>query len=102
MNEAGTRAAHGSTILLHEGPTIAAKHLGLSASAAVAPVHVASGGARVDFSVGGIQLDTVERQFILKALQASSWNRGRAAQLLGISKETLRYRMEKYQMHAPA
>ena len=89
-------------ILLHEGPTIAAEHLGLSASAAVAPVHVASGGVRVDFSVGGIQLDTVERQLILEALQASSWNRGRAAQLLGISKETLRYRMEKYQLHAPA
>jgi DNA-binding NtrC family response regulator len=89
-------------ILLHDGPTIAAEHLGLSAGTAAAPVQVGPGGVRVDFSAGGIHLDEVERQLILEALQASSWNRGRAAQLLGISKETLRYRMEKYQLHPPA
>ncbi len=89
-------------ILLHEGPTIAAEHLGLPARNILAPVQVASGGVQVDFSVGGIQLDAVERQLILEALQASNWNRGRAAHLLGISKETLRYRMEKYQLHPPA
>ena len=89
-------------ILLHDGSTIAAEHLGLSAGAAAATVHVDSGGVRVDFSVGGIQLDEVERRLILEALQASGWNRGRAAQLLDISKETLRYRMEKYQLRPPA
>jgi DNA-binding NtrC family response regulator len=40
----------------------------------------------------------VERQLIRQALAAAGWNRGRAAQLLDISKETLRYRMEKYQL----
>lgn len=89
-------------ILLHDGSTIAAEHLGLSAGTVAAPVQVGPGGVRVDFSTGGIHLDEVERQLILEALQASSWNRGRAAQLLGISKETLRYRMEKYQLHPPA
>jgi DNA-binding NtrC family response regulator len=89
-------------ILLHDGSTIAAEHLGLSAGAAAATVHVDSGGVRVDFSLGGIQLDEVERRLILEALQASGWNRGRAAQLLDISKETLRYRMEKYQLRPPA
>ena len=89
-------------ILLHEGPTIAAEHLGLSSGAPVAPVQVGPGGVKVDFSAGGIQLEEVERQLILEALQASGWNRGRAAQLLGISKETLRYRMEKFQLHPPA
>jgi two-component system, NtrC family, response regulator AtoC len=43
----------------------------------------------------------VERQLIVEALRASEWKRGRAAKLLGISKETLRYRMEKYQLHPP-
>jgi transcriptional regulator with GAF, ATPase, and Fis domain len=56
----------------------------------------------VDFSSGGIILDDVERQLIAAALQASEWNRARAARLLGLSTETLRYRMEKYQLRPPA
>lgn len=86
-------------ILLHEGRTIAAVHLGLPAADTAARVQVGPGAIRVDFSAGGIRLDEVERQLILEALEAASWNRGRAAQLLAISKETLRYRMEKYQLH---
>jgi two-component system, NtrC family, response regulator AtoC len=89
-------------ILLHDGLAIAVEHLGLSGGHGTATVEVGPGGVRVDFSVGGIQLDAVERQLILEALQASNWNRGRAAHLLGISKETLRYRTEKYQIQPPA
>jgi len=89
-------------ILLHDGLAIAVEHLGLSGGHGTATVEVGPGGVRVDFSVGGIQLDAVERQLILEALQASNWNRGRAAHLLGISKETLRYRAEKYQIQPPA
>jgi len=85
-------------ILLHEGPTIAVAHLGLPARSAAATVEVGPGSVHVDFSAGGIRLEEVERQLIRQALAASGWNRGRAAQLLGISKETLRYRMEKYQL----
>jgi two-component system, NtrC family, response regulator AtoC len=88
-------------ILLHDGLAIAVEHLGLSGGHGTATVEVGPGGVRVDFSVGGIQLDAVERQLILEALQASNWNRGRAAHLLGISKETLRYRTEKYQIQPP-
>ena len=89
--------------LLHAGTKVNAEHLGLPEGGNTAPVAVASGGGvQVDFSAGGIVLDEVERQLIVKALQASGWNRSRAAQLLGISKETLRYRMEKYQLRPPA
>ena len=89
-------------ILLHEGPTIAAEHLGLSGGKTAASVQVGPEGVRVDFSTGGIQLEEVERQLILEALRVAAWNRGRAAQLLGISKETLRYRTEKHQLQPPA
>jgi DNA-binding NtrC family response regulator len=89
-------------ILLHEGPMISPEHLGLSRGAPTTPVEVSAKGVRVDFSTGGIQLEDVERHLILEALRASAWKRGRAAQLLGISKETLRYRMEKHQLHPPA
>jgi DNA-binding protein Fis len=57
---------------------------------------------QVDFSAGGIVLDEVERQLILEALQATDWNRTRAAQLLGITKETLRYRIEPHGLRSPA
>jgi len=88
--------------LLHEGSMVEASHLGLGESKVAASVEVGPGGVRVDFSTGGIQLEQVERQLILEALQTSAWSRARAAQLLGISKETLRYRMEKHQLRPPA
>jgi two-component system, NtrC family, response regulator AtoC len=53
---------------------------------------------QVDFSQGGIVLEEVERQLIIEALRASRGNRTRAAALLGVSRDTLRYRMEKYQL----
>jgi transcriptional regulator with PAS, ATPase and Fis domain len=89
-------------ILLHEGAVITPEQLGLLVASSEAPVHVAPGGVRVDFSAGGIQLELVERELLHEALRVATWNRGRAAQLLGISKETLRYRMEKYQLHPPS
>ena len=55
----------------------------------------------VDFSTGSIVLDDVERQLIVKALEASGWNRSRAAEMLGISRDTLRYRIEKFRLQAP-
>ena len=44
----------------------------------------------------GVDLDNVEKNFILQALKISDGNQTRAASLLGISRHTLRYRMEKY------
>lgn len=84
--------------LLHRGTAVPSEHLDLSRRKD-APVLVESEGkVRVDYSSGGITLDEVERQLIAQALEASGWNQTRAAQLLGISKETLRYRVEKYQL----
>jgi two-component system response regulator AtoC len=90
-------------ILLQAGPTVQAEQLGLPGGRVKPPLVVKSGGPlMVDFSAGGIVLDDVERQLIAEALQAAGWNRTRAAQLLGISKETLRYRIERYQLRPPA
>ncbi len=88
-------------VLLHGGPLVRAEQLGLGEGRGTPTVAVHPGSAvQVDFSAGGIVLDEVERQLILGALQAAEWNRGRAAQLLGISKETLRYRIEKYRLES--
>jgi len=90
-------------VLLHGGPPVTVEDLGLSGGKAEAPVNVAPDGrVQVDFSSGGIVLDEVEKQLIEKALRTAEWNRGRAAELLGISKETLRYRIEKFNLSPPA
>lgn len=90
-------------VLLHGGPVVKVEDLSLSGGKPQVPVVVEPRGrVRVDFSSGGIVLDEVERQLILEALEASEWNRGRAAELLGISKETLRYRIEKFNLSPPA
>src|SRR5262245_321116 len=84
-------------VLLHGGSTVTAEQLGLGRAKRTEPVVVESDGTvRVDFSTGPIVLEDVERRLILEALRVADWNRGRAAELLGISKETLRYRIEKF------
>lgn len=45
-----------------------------------------------------MQLDTAERKMLLSALEQSSWNVTKAAKLLGISRDTLRYRIDKFQL----
>jgi len=84
-------------------PYVQAADLDLGRAKITSPVVVEPGGnVHVDFSSGGISLDDVERQLIVAALQVTAWNRARAALLLGLSRETLRYRMEKYQLRPPA
>jgi two-component system, NtrC family, response regulator AtoC len=91
-------------VVISPRQTVSAEELGLSTpKTEAAPIAVAAdGGVRVDFSSGGIVLDEVERQLIVEALRTAGWNRAQAAQLLGISKDTLRYRMEKYQLQSPS
>jgi len=44
----------------------------------------------------GIVLDEVERRLISEAMERASGNQSRAARLLGISRDTLRYRLKKH------
>jgi DNA-binding NtrC family response regulator len=46
----------------------------------------------------GVSLIQVERDLVAKALDQANWNVTQAAQLLGISRDTLRYRIEKFQL----
>ena len=88
--------------IVHAGAAIAAEELGIAPVKPPGPVTVnPDGGVQVDFAAGGIVLEDVERQLIARALEAAGWNRGAAAQLLGVSRDTLRYRLEKYKLHPP-
>ena len=44
----------------------------------------------------GIKLESVEKNFLEQALELSGNNQTKAAELLGVSRHTLRYRLEKY------
>src|SRR5262249_29914417 len=81
--------------------TVDVEDLGLKASKPAAPVVVAADGrVQIDFSVGGIVLEDVERQIIIESVRASGANGMQAAKLPGISRDTLRYRLEKYELLA--
>ncbi len=46
----------------------------------------------------GVSLDEIERELICQALERTDGNKTGAARLLGLSRDTLRYRLEKHQI----
>jgi len=46
----------------------------------------------------GVNLETLERDFVVQALERSRGNRTRAARLLGLNRDQIRYRIEKFQL----
>jgi two-component system, NtrC family, response regulator AtoC len=87
--------------LLHGTETILPEHLGLM-SQLDARVALGSKEVSVDFGRGAIDLEAIERELIARALSHAAWNRARAAELLGLTRETLRYRIEKYGLRPDA
>jgi len=56
---------------------------------------LASGGAMFVLPPAGISLDELETSLVRQAIERSSGNQTRAAELLGISRDQLRYRLKK-------
>jgi DNA-binding NtrC family response regulator len=50
----------------------------------------------------GINLEELERSLVVQALERSHWNQTRAATLLGLNRDQIRYRIEKFDLHKPA
>jgi DNA-binding protein Fis len=53
---------------------------------------------RVDLPAGGLDLDELERSLVVQALERTGWNQTRAAALLGLNRDQIRYRIEKFQL----
>jgi DNA-binding NtrC family response regulator len=53
------------------------------------------------FHRGGVNLEAVEQDLIRQALERARGNKSKAAELLGLTRHTLLYRMEKYGITAP-
>lgn len=71
------------------------------------PVHIRNTASRVS-SIAlklpdeGIDLEEIEKEILLQALEKHRWNQTRAALYLNISRKTLIYRMEKFSLVPPA
>jgi two-component system, NtrC family, response regulator AtoC len=78
-------------MLLAEGQTLANGDFSLGV-----------GSARLDDRValpaGGIDLEQLERSLVVQALERSGWNQTRAAALLGLNRDQIRYRIEKFHL----
>ena len=48
----------------------------------------------------GVNIEDVERQLLVQALERSKGNQTQAAQLLGINRDQVRYRIEKFGLKA--
>jgi two-component system, NtrC family, response regulator AtoC len=56
----------------------------------------------VDLPATGIDLEQLERSLVVQALERSAWNQTRAAALLGLNRDQIRYRIEKFKLEKPA
>jgi len=57
---------------------------------------------RVELPAGGIDLDELERSLLVQALQRTGWNQTKAAGLLGLNRDQIRYRIEKFELERPS
>ncbi len=81
-------------ILMEDESLIRAEHLAFLAAAL--PGASQANECNIQIPPQGINLDELTKQLIIQALELSGSNRTRAAQLLGISRPTLTYRIEKH------
>ena len=83
-------------MLLAEGDELTSAHF---------PVVSAAGGKLtegVELPPNGIDLEQLERSLVVQALERSGWNQTRAAALLGVNRDQIRYRIEKFNLEKPA
>ena len=62
--------------------------------AAIAGVHAA--GDEIELPANGIDLETLERSLVTQALRRCAGNQTRAGALLGLNRDQIRYRIEKF------
>ena len=59
-------------------------------------------GDAVELPAGGIDLEQLERSLVVQALERTGWNQTKAATLLGLNRDQIRYRVEKFQLERTA
>jgi two-component system response regulator AtoC len=78
-------------MLLAEGDELGVEHFPITAG----PHRLSE---QVQLPAGGIDLEQLERSLVVQALERSGWNQTRAAALLGVNRDQIRYRIEKFKL----
>jgi two-component system, NtrC family, response regulator AtoC len=78
-------------MLLAEGDELTLENFGVGGASG----HAAGAG---ELPANGVDLEQWERSFVLQALERSGWNQTRAATLLGLNRDQIRYRIEKFKL----
>ena len=80
--------AEGTTLTLTDFPVAAGSPMRLT--------------GQVDLPAGGIDLEQLERSLVVQALDRSGWNQTKAAGMLGLNRDQIRYRVEKFKLEKPS
>ena len=83
-------------MLLTDGSELAEEHFPMLRSQG------SSLSAEVALPPAGINLEGLERSLVVQALERSGWNQTKAAMLLGLNRDQIRYRIEKFKLEKPA
>jgi len=84
-------------VILESEDEILPEHISLSVSHLKEEKTKMSGpSVEIEIPEEGISLEEVEKLYIMKALEKAKGNKTLAAKLLGITRDTLRYRLKKY------
>ena len=84
-------------VLWSQGPTLEASHLSLMNTVAPPDArHTDDADGNPALPPDGVELPQWERSLIVQALREAGGNQTKAAQRLGISRDTLRYRLKKF------
>jgi len=78
-------------MLLSDGDELSVEHFPVGGSSSVL-------SDAVELPATGMDLEQWERSFVVQALERSGWNQTKAAALLGINRDQIRYRIEKFKL----
>jgi DNA-binding NtrC family response regulator len=84
-------------MLLTDGGELMLEHFPLGGGLAEAKL-----GPGVALPAAGIDLEQLERSLVVQALERSGWNQTKAAGLLGLNRDQIRYRIEKFKLEKPS
>jgi DNA-binding NtrC family response regulator len=82
-------------MILENEEYILPEHLPIELSKQINPQKEIS-DSRVTIPPGGLNIELVEKELITQALEQSKWNQTKAAKLLNLTRDALRYRMQKF------
>ena len=80
-------------VLLGSGPVVAADDLTLGRTSVATPERDKK---LFSLPAKGFKFDDLEKDIVLQALERTGWNQTRAGELLGMTRDQIHYRMEKF------